>query len=371
MGSRRARMIRATAFFFLLLQAASTHQASVPTDANLVLTAAAESLENVLGLDYNVLEPTFRDIDLVKENLVELMPYLEESERPVITTAYANLLDLEGTLSVDFGTTLGLLTDKATRYSQQMQGKIARYPKKFKSSLRTLNTFLATVSENTNGLVEASDNALRQAKVVLISVEAFKNMMKVAEPKKIRAQPFKSFLDFSDIFQTIAFGVTSDTTSNEALALVKTLIPKVVDLGVGFNEIKETPNLRAKVDQTIKIMGNIVQKIRNISSELRTANENIKTNSLSVQHLKENSEAYNIENMNIEMLNGKFAAVFDGGENVGKTVATVTGYKPKVFEIPPSRATTTTTTTTTTTRASTSTTTASIVSTTDAVTTTM
>merc|ERR1712158_157318 len=100
--SRRARMIRATAFFFLLLQAASTHQASVPTDANLVLTAAAESLENVLGLDYNVLEPTFRDIDLVKENLVELMPYLEESERPVITTAYANLLDLEGTLSVDF-----------------------------------------------------------------------------------------------------------------------------------------------------------------------------------------------------------------------------------------------------------------------------
>merc|ERR1712152_56220 len=185
MGSRRARMIRATAFFLLLLQAASTHQASVPTDANLVLTEAAESLESVLGLDYNVLEPTFRDIDLVKENL----------------------LDLEGTLSVDFGTTLGLLTDKATRYSQQMQGKIARYPKKFKSSLRTLNTFLATVSENTNGLVEASDNALRQAKVVLISVEAFKNMMKVAEPKKTRAQPFKSFLDFSDIFQTIAFGV--------------------------------------------------------------------------------------------------------------------------------------------------------------------
>merc|ERR1712152_67036 len=376
MGSRRARMIRATAFFLLLLQAASTHQAAVPTDANLVLTEAAESLESVLGLDYNVLEPTFRDIDLVKENLVELMPYLEESERPVITTAYANLLDLEGTLSVDFGTTLGLLTDKATRYSQQMQGKIARYPKKFKSSLRTLNTFLATVSENTNGLVEASDNALRQAKVVLISVEAFKNMMKVAEPKKTRAQPFKSFLDFSDIFQTIAFGVTSDTTSNEALALVKTLIPKVVDLGVGFNEIKETPNLRARVDQTIKIMGNIVKKIRNISSELRNANDNIKTNSLSVQHLKENSEAYNIENMKIEMLNGKFAAVFDGGENVGKTVATVTDYKPKVFEIPPSRATTTTTTTTisttttTTTRASTSTTTASIVSTTDAVTTT-
>merc|ERR1712152_64212 len=146
-------------------------------------------------------------------------------------------------------------------------------------------------------------------------------------------------------------------TSNEALALVKTLIPKVVDLGVGFDEIKETPNLRAKVDQTIKIMGNIVQKIRNISSELRNANENIKTNSLSVQHLKENTEAYNIENMKIEMLNGKFAAVFDGGENVGKTVATVTDYKPKVFEIPPSRA-------------STSTTTASIVSTTDAVTTT-
>merc|ERR1712062_492829 len=212
---------------------------------------------------------------------------------------------------------------------------------------------------STNGLAEASDNALRQAKVVLISVEAFKNMMKVAEPKKTRAQPFKSFLDFSDIFQTIAFGVTSDTTSNEALALVKTLIPKVVDLGVGFNEIKETPNLRAKVDQTIKIMGNIAQKIRNISSELRNSNEKIMTNSLSVQHLKENSEAYDIENMKIEMLNGKFAAVFAGGENVEKTVATITVYKPKVFDILPSRATTTTTTT------------AAIASTTNAVTTTM
>merc|ERR1719222_598106 len=246
----------------LMLQAAAYHQASLPTNAELVIKGAAGSLEGVLGLgrDYDALKPMIKDIDIMKERMVELMPYLEEAERPVITTAYANLLDLEGTLSVDFGTTLGLLTDKATRYSQQMQGKIARYPKKFKSSLRTLNTFLATVSENTNGLAEASDNALRQAKVVLISVEAFKNMMKVAEPKKTRAQPFKSFLDFSDIFQTIAFGVTSDTTSNEALALVKTLIPKVVDLGVGFNEIKETPNLRAKVDQTIKIMGNIVQK---------------------------------------------------------------------------------------------------------------
>merc|ERR1712110_838389 len=227
MGSRRARMIRATAFFFLLLQAASTHQASVPTDANLVLTEAAESLEHVLGLDYNVLEPTFRDIDLVKENLVELMPYLEESERPVITTAYANLLDLEGTLSVDFGTTLGLLTDKATRYSQQMQGKIARYPKKFKSSLRTLNTFLATVSENTNGLAEASDNALRQAKVVLISVEAFKNMMKVAEPKKTRAQPFKSFLDFRTSSKRLHLGSHRIRHLMRPLPSLRPLFPKL------------------------------------------------------------------------------------------------------------------------------------------------
>merc|ERR1711963_728488 len=75
----------------------------------------------VLGLDYDVLEPTMRDLDLMKERLVELMPYLEEAERPVITTAYANLLDLEGTLAVDFGTTLRLLTGKATRYSEEIQ----------------------------------------------------------------------------------------------------------------------------------------------------------------------------------------------------------------------------------------------------------
>merc|ERR1711963_503639 len=160
MGSLRARMIRATAFFFLLLQAASTHQASVPTDANLVLTSAAGSLEAVLGLDYDVLEPTMRDLDLMKERLVELMPYLEEAERPVITTAYAKLLDLEGTLKVDFGTTLGLLSEKATRYSPQMTSKIERYPEKLSSSLRTLKSFLATAQSNVDDLVEASENAL-------------------------------------------------------------------------------------------------------------------------------------------------------------------------------------------------------------------
>merc|ERR1719367_731209 len=307
-------MIRARAFFLLLLQIASTRQASVPTDANLVLTAAARSLEDVLGLDYDVLETTFRDLDLMKERLVELMPYLEEAERPVITTAYANLLDLEGTLTVDFGTTLGLLTDKATRYGQEMQGKIARYPKKFKSSLRTLKTFLATVSENTNGLVKASEDALRQAKVVLISVEAFKNMMKVAQPKESQAQPFDSFLQLSDIFQTITFGVNPDTTSDEAFALVETLIPKFVDFGAGFIEIKETPNLRAKVDQTIEKAEKVVKEIRKISAGLRNANENIKKNSLSVTHLKENTEAYNIENMKVKNLDEKFAAVFNGGE---------------------------------------------------------
>merc|ERR1712152_71937 len=347
MGSLRARMIRATAFFFLLLQAASTRRASVLTDANLVLTSAAGSLEAVLGLDYDVLEPTMRDLDLMKERLVELMPYLEEAERPVITTAYANLLDLEGTLAVDFGTTLRLLTGKATRDSEEMQSKIARYPKKFKSSLRTLKTFLATASENTNGLVKASEDALRQAKVVLISVEAFKNMMKVAQPKNSQAQPFNSFLQFSDIFQTIASGVKSDTSSDEAFALVQTLIPKFVDFGAGFNEIKETPNLSAKVDQTIKKAEKVVKEIRKISTELRIANEIIKENSLSVADLKETTGAYNIENMKVEKLDETFAAVFNEGERVGEIVATVTGYEPKVFEIPPSRATTTTTTTTT------------------------
>merc|ERR1712152_16744 len=136
------------------------------------------------------------------------------------------------------------------------------------------------------------------------------------------------------------------------------------DFGAGFNEIKETPNLSAKVDQTIKKAEKVVKEIRKISAELRIANENIKENSLSVADLKENTDAYNIENMKVEKLDETFAAVFNEGARVGEIVATVTGYEPKVFEIPPSRATTTTTTTTT---ATTTTTTAALSTTSGAV----
>merc|ERR1719242_2886524 len=157
-----------TTVFLLLLQAAAYRQASVPTHANTVLTDAALSLKEVLALDYDVL-PMFKDITFMKESLVELMPYLEEAERPVIKKAYEYLLNLEGTLTVDFRTMLGLLTDKATKYSREMQGKIERYPGKFKSSLRTLKKFLSLVSQNTDDLVEVSETALRHANVVLIS----------------------------------------------------------------------------------------------------------------------------------------------------------------------------------------------------------
>merc|ERR1719411_1063710 len=208
-------MIQATALL-LLVQAASYHQATVPTNANLVLTTAAGSLEGLLRLDYDVREPMFSDITFMKERLVELMPYLEEAERPVIKKAYEYLLNLEGTLTVDFGTTLGLLTDKATKYSQEMQGKIEKYPGKFKSSLRTLRNFLSTVSENTDDLVEASETALSHAKVVLVSIEAFRNMMRAAEPKNTEAKPFKPFLQLTNIVQTIGTVATADTTFDEA-----------------------------------------------------------------------------------------------------------------------------------------------------------
>merc|ERR550539_1439507 len=100
--SIRPRMIRATALI-LLVQAASYHQASVPTQATQVLTTAAGSLEGLLGLDYDALEPMYKDITFMKERLVELMPYLEEAERPVIQKSYEYLLNLEGTLNVDLG----------------------------------------------------------------------------------------------------------------------------------------------------------------------------------------------------------------------------------------------------------------------------
>merc|ERR1712141_16935 len=137
MGSVRTRMMRATTttVLLLLLQAAAYHQAAVRPHANTVLTDAALSLKESLALDYDVL-PMFKDITFMMESL-------EEAERPVITKAYEYLLNLESSLSLDFRTTLGLLKDKATKYGGDMQSKIQRYPKKLKSSLRTLKSFLA------------------------------------------------------------------------------------------------------------------------------------------------------------------------------------------------------------------------------------
>merc|ERR1719412_128942 len=213
-------MIRATALL-LLVQTALYHQASVPSNANLVLTTAAESLEGLLGLDSDLLEPMFTDITFMKESLVELMPYLEEAERPVITKAYEYLLNLEGTLTVGFRTTLGLMKNKATKYGGDMQSKIQRYPKKLKSSLRTLKSFFAQVSTNMDDLVEASETALTHAKVVLVSVEAFRNMMKVAEPENTQPQPLKPFLHLSDIAKTVAETVvTPDINVDDTLDLV-------------------------------------------------------------------------------------------------------------------------------------------------------
>merc|ERR1712079_416224 len=146
MGSVRSRMLRATTttttttVLLLLLQAPAYRQDPVRPQANSVLTDAAASLKDAMALDYDVL-PMFKDITFMMESLVDLMPYLEEAERPVISKAYEYLLNLESTLTVDFRTTLGLLKNKATKYAGDMQSKIQKYPKKLKSSLRTLKNF--------------------------------------------------------------------------------------------------------------------------------------------------------------------------------------------------------------------------------------
>merc|ERR1712073_80420 len=315
MGSVRTRMVRATTttILLLLIQAAAYHQASVPTHANTVLTDAAVSLKESLALDYDVL-PMFKDITFMMESLVDLMPYLEEAERPVITKAYEYLLNLESSLSLDFRTTLGLLKDKATKYGGDMQSKIQKYPKKLKSSLRTLKSFFAQVSTNMDDLLQASETALRHAKVVLVSVEAFRNMMKVAEPENTQPQPLKPFLHLSDIAKTVA-------------------------------ETVVTPDIK------------VVEDIRKISTDLRNAKESIKKNSLVVIDLKDNIENYVTDNMNIEDLTEKYGAVLNEGEKLGNIAASLNGFTPKTFEIPPARTTTTTTPTATTTTTTTTTTT--------------
>ena len=111
-------MIRTTSFL-LLLQAAAYQQAALNKNAEAVITGAAQSLEDLLELDYQVVKPMFKDIGLMKAGLVDLMPYLEEAERPVITKAYSKLLDLEGTVKVDFGTPLGLLLKRQQKKARR------------------------------------------------------------------------------------------------------------------------------------------------------------------------------------------------------------------------------------------------------------
>merc|ERR1712102_163035 len=260
MGSVRSRMLRATTttVLLLLLQAPAYRLDPVRPQANSVLTDAAASLKDAMALDYDVL-PMFKDITFMLESLVDLMPYLEEAERPVISKAYEYLLNLESTLTVNFRTTLGLLKNKATKYAGDMQSKIQKYPKKLKSSLRTLKNFFAQVSTNMDDLAEASETALRHAKVVLVSVEAFRNMMKVAEPENTQPQPLKPFLHLSDIAKTV---VTPNINVDDTLDLVESIIPKLVAFGTGLFEIQDTPDLSGKVDQTIEKSRKVVEDIR-------------------------------------------------------------------------------------------------------------
>merc|ERR550525_2127301 len=111
-------MIPATALL-LLLRAAAYQQAALNKNPELTINSAAQSLEDLLGLNYQVVNPMFSDIGIMKKRLVELMPYLEEAERPVITKAYAKLLDLEGTVQVNFGTPLGLLLTRQPKKARR------------------------------------------------------------------------------------------------------------------------------------------------------------------------------------------------------------------------------------------------------------
>merc|ERR1712241_56112 len=343
MGSLSLKMIPATSFL-LLLQAAAYQQAALNKNPEPVINDAAQSLEDLLGLDYQVGNPMFKDIGIMKKRLVELMPHLEEAERPVITKAYAKLLDLEGTVQVNFGTPLGLLADKATKEGEKMKGKIEEYPGKFRSSLRTLKSFLARVSTNVDDLTEASEKGLTQAKTVLIAVEAFKKMMSQAKSEEIKTQTFQSFIDVTDITKSID---SEDATWRDAFSFVENLIPKLVSFGLGLKQIFETPDLKSKIEKVIEKNNQIVKILSGSSLALNKAKNNLKLNSMAVADLKDNSDNYNPEKVDVNLLKNKFDAISKAGEKVGKIAAFALGYQPIVLDIPAARTPTTTTTTTT------------------------
>merc|ERR1712152_101572 len=141
--------------------------------------------------------------------------------------------------------------------------------------------------------------------------------------------------------------VTPDINVDDTLDLVESIIPKLVAFGTGLFEIQDTPDLSGKV----------VEDIRKISTDLRNAKESIKKNSLVVIDLKDNIENYVTDNMNIEDLTEKYGAVLNEGEKLGNIVASLNGFTPRSFEIPPARTTTTTSTSTTPTTTATTTTT--------------
>merc|ERR1712213_231918 len=167
--------------------------------------------------------------------------------------------------------------------------------------------------------------------------------MKYVQSPTIETQVLLQFSEIGqtvkDISETVATEVDYDTTARGAFSLVESFLPKVLNIGLGLFQIKETPDLRAKVDQTIELNKNLVNAIRKISQELRKAKQNIDDSYSTVVDLKEDADNFN--------------AVEVGGKRVEETVVYAAGYQPRAFSIPPARTTTSTTSNSTTTSDST------------------
>merc|ERR1711936_1182266 len=168
--------------------------------------------------------------------------------------------------------------------------------------------------------------------------------MSQAKSEEIQTQTFQSFIDVTDITKSIA---SEDATWRDAFSFVENLIPKLVSFGLGLKQIFETPDLKSKVDEVIEKNNQIVKILSESSLALNKAKKSLKMSSLAVADLKDNSDNYNTENIDDNLLKNKFDAISKAGEKVGKIAAFALGYQPIVLDIPAPRTTTTTTTTTT------------------------
>jgi len=359
------------AVLWLFLVAVGTGAAPIPaSEVEQIFSKISENLKNVVDQENGKLDSVIESVDEIKQNIIFLMPHLEMKERPIITNAYARLLDIEKRIQTAIGGTLGNLANTISKNGNKMVGKFNSYPEKYRSSLRTMKALATSPKRLLENLEEENRAALTDAQTVFVSLGTFKGMMK--NSKNLSPDMPSSFeiieeftkLGTSSILGTLE--LKQDKSLKTIFKLVKESLPSILNIGRGLYEIEAKPDLRSKVDESIRLSTNLVDDIKDLikrSVEYQTAMGNFESE---VNQLKEQVTTTDVTNLDTMELEKKFSQLETSAARLARYVAITTSYKINNAPLPEPSTTTTTTTTTSTTTASTTTTTSTTTSTSNA-----